>query len=69
MANHSTETNSLTRKGIRMENNQIQNTEVKEPQAQETNNGQAPQEPEVKTFTQDEVNKMIEKRLAREKKD
>ena len=44
-----------------MENNQIQNTEVKEPIAPETNNGQAPQEPEVKTFTQDEVNKMIEK--------
>lgn len=55
-----------------MENNQIQETQLQEPQAPETNvneSGQAPQEPEVKTFTQEEVNKMIEKRLAREKKD
>lgn len=52
-----------------MENNNTQ-TQVQEPMAPETNNGQAaPQEPVEKTFTQDEVNKMIEKRLAREKKD
>ena len=69
MANHSTVYTDFKLGRIRMENNQIQNIEVKEPQAPETNNGQAPQEPEVKTFTQDEVNKMIEKRLAREKKD
>ena len=69
MANHSTVYTDFKLGRIRMENNQIQNTEVKEPIAPETNNGQAPQEPEVKTFTQDEVNKMIEKRLAREKKD
>ena len=49
-----------------MENNQIQNTEVKE-QVQEVKVPE--QKQEKKRFTQDEVNKMIEKRLAREKKD
>ena len=53
-----------------MENNNIQETQVQETIAPEVNNGQAaPQEPVEKTFTQEEVNKMIEKRLAREKKD
>lgn len=53
-----------------MENNNIQETQVQETIAPETNNGQAaPQEPVEKTFTQEEVNKIIEKRLAREKKD
>lgn len=38
-----------------------------EPEAK-GDKGQEPGKPEVKTFTQDEVNKMIEQRLAREKK-
>ena len=53
-----------------MENNNIQETQVQKTIAPEANNGQAaPQEPVEKTFTQEEVNKIIEKRLAREKKD
>ena len=50
-----------------MENNQIQEQQIQQEQVQEV---QVPeQKPEEKRFTQDEVNKMIEKRLAREKKD
>lgn len=51
-----------------MEDNQIQETNIDATVADSAENIQQT-EPEIKTFSQDEVNKMIEKRLAREKKD
>lgn len=50
-----------------MENNQIQETNSQVPAANNTEPGQTAETP--KMFTQEEVNKMVEKRLARERKD
>lgn len=47
-----------------LENNNVNNTD----QQQAENNSEVQQEPEVKTFTQDEVNDIVEKRLNRERK-
>lgn len=50
-----------------MENNQIQETNSQVQAANNTESGQTAETP--KMFTQEEVNKMVEKRLARERKD
>lgn len=53
-----------------MENNQKQETQVKDQAQDPAANIESGQATETqKTFTQEEVNKMMEKRLARERKD
>lgn len=50
-----------------MENNQTQETQLQDPAANNTESGRAAETQRM--FTQEEVNKMMEKRLARERKD
>lgn len=49
--------------------NQIDNTSVEEVQTETNETTEAKAKEEVKTFTQEEVDKIIAKRIAREKKD